>query len=77
MPTGICRFLVEVTFLASLICLRFVIAAQGRCKPNAMELVPIAEGQPVLAAIRLQRYDFSARLSQNHSEFYIRLSQSA
>jgi len=23
---------------------------QGRCKPNAMELVPIAEAQPVLAA---------------------------
>ena len=22
---------------------------QGRCKPNAMELVPIAEAQPVLA----------------------------
>ena len=29
---------------------------QGRCKPNAMELVPIAEAQPVLAAFRPQRY---------------------
>jgi hypothetical protein len=31
---------------------------QGRCKPYAMELVPIAEAQPVLAAFRLQRYNF-------------------
>ena len=31
---------------------------QGRCKPNAMELVPIAEAQPVLAAFPLQRYNF-------------------
>jgi hypothetical protein len=31
---------------------------QGRCKPNAMELVPIAEAQPVPAAFRLQRYNF-------------------
>ena len=31
---------------------------QGRCKPNAMELVPIAEAQPVLAAFWLQRYNF-------------------
>jgi len=31
---------------------------QRRCKPNAMELVPIAEAQPVLAAFRLQRYNF-------------------
>jgi len=31
---------------------------QGRCKPNAMELVTIAEAQLVLAALWLQRYNF-------------------
>ena len=36
---------------------------QGRCKPNAMELVPIAKAQPVLAAFRLQRYNFFKKIN--------------
>ena len=36
--------------------LRVPFRVQGRCKPSAMELAPIAEALPVLAAFKPQSY---------------------
>jgi len=52
----------------------FALAAftpQGRCKPNAMELVPIAEAQTILAAFLLQRYNFFFQLTIRFVEFNV------